>query len=132
MNHDHDQDDEDMTYEISNTSRTLDAYQRQAMQTRNPGTDLLYSAGKLTAESGELLQHVLKDHYHGKAAPAGAMLDELGDCLWYVAACATELGLTLSDVAASNLAKLRARHGSAYNHGHYVSLSETTVTEEQL
>lgn len=73
MNHDHDQDDEDMTYEISNTSRTLDAYQRQAMQTRNPGTDLLYSAGKLTAESGELLQHVLKARYHGRMAPSGAI-----------------------------------------------------------
>lgn len=124
-------DEEDMTYELPDTVLTLDAYQGAAMRTRNAQTDLLYSAGKLTAESGELLQHVLKARYHNRLAPSGAMLEELGDVLWYVAAVATDLGLTLSDVAACNLAKLRARHGGAYNPAHYVSLSETTVTKEQ-
>jgi NTP pyrophosphatase (non-canonical NTP hydrolase) len=112
-------DDEDMTYEPVITTRTLDAYQADAMRTRNGDTDLLYAAGKLTAESGELLQHVLKARYHGRTAPSGAMLEELGDVLWYVAAVATDLGLSLSDVAESNLAKLRARHGGSYNPAHY-------------
>lgn len=127
MNHD----DEDMTYELSGSVRTLDAYQRQAMATRKPETDILYTSGKLTVEAAELQQHVLKMRYHGKPLPSGAILEEIGDVLWYVAAVASDFGLTLSDVAASNLAKLHARHGGAYNASHYVSLSETTVMKEQ-
>lgn len=112
-------DEEDMTYELPDSVLTLDAYQRQAMATRNPETDLLYTAGKLSVEAGELLQHVLKQHYHNQPAPAGALGEELGDILWYVAAVATDLGLDLSTVAVCNLAKLRQRHGSAYNPAHY-------------
>lgn len=112
-------DEEDMTYELSATPRTLDAYQSEAMTTRNGDTDLLYSSGKLTIEAAELQQHVLKARYHGKLAPRSAMLEELGDVLWYVAAVATDLGLTLSDVAECNLAKLRVRHGAGYNPAHY-------------
>lgn len=59
-------DDEDMTYELSASFRTLDAYQKDAMRTRSAKTDLLYSAGKLSVEAGELLQHVLKMRYHAQ------------------------------------------------------------------
>lgn len=34
---------------------------------------------------------------------------ELGDTLWYIANAATELGLTLEDIASSNLEKLNSR-----------------------
>ena len=34
---------------------------------------------------------------------------ELGDVLWYLAACASELGLELGTIAQSNLDKLRSR-----------------------
>jgi NTP pyrophosphatase (non-canonical NTP hydrolase) len=108
-----------MTYELSASFRTLDAYQKDAMRTRSAKTDLLYSAGKLSVEAGELLQHVLKMRYHAQQVPAARLSEELGDVLWYVAAVATDLGLTLSDVAECNLAKLRVRHGAAYNPAHY-------------
>ncbi|MBK9155131.1 MAG: nucleoside triphosphate pyrophosphohydrolase family protein [Chloracidobacterium sp.] len=37
--------------------------------------------------------------------------DELGDVLWYISACADELGLTLDEIAAYNVNKLAKRHG---------------------
>jgi NTP pyrophosphatase (non-canonical NTP hydrolase) len=37
------------------------------------------------------------------------MREELGDCLWYITTIATKLGLTLEDIAQSNLVKTRSR-----------------------
>ncbi len=36
--------------------------------------------------------------------------DELGDVLWYISACADEIGLTLDEIAEYNVEKLAKRH----------------------
>ncbi len=64
-------------------------------------------------EAGEVqgkLKKVIRDDA-GVLSPAvrDAIAAELGDVLWYVARLATELGVSLDDVAAANLAKLESR-----------------------
>src|SRR5215210_7730586 len=50
---------------------------------------------------------VLNDEIRGK------LKDELGDVLWYISACADELGLTLAEIAEFNVQKLAKRHNRA-------------------
>ena len=47
----------------------------------------------------------------------GALEQELGDVLWYLAQLATEAGLDLGQVAAANLDKLAARAARGTLHG---------------
>lgn len=43
------------------------------------------------------------------------MVEELGDVLWYCAELAVGLGVTLEDVAAANIDKLRARYPQGFD-----------------
>jgi NTP pyrophosphatase (non-canonical NTP hydrolase) len=100
---------------------TFDEYQNEAMQTASHDLDLWYALAKLCSESGEALQLLCKETYHGKPYTYDAMIEELGDVLWYAALAAQELGTTLNIIAAANIEKLRARHGEAYNAAHYMA-----------
>lgn len=113
-----------------NTDRKLDDYQDQALATAYyPGRDtplgLMAATLSLTGEVGELAGEVDKAYRNdGVIAVAGdtaaltgvlsmqrweRAVSELGDVLWWVAAVASELGVTMSHVAETNLAKLEAR-----------------------
>jgi NTP pyrophosphatase (non-canonical NTP hydrolase) len=98
---------------------TFDEYMQQAVRTRAGRADALYLAAKLPIEASEAAQHVVKEAYHGKPVIPGDLAEELGDVLWYVANLCDFYGLSLDFVAAANVAKLRARHGDAYNAAHY-------------
>lgn len=69
----------------------------------------LYPFIALTEEAGEVAGKVAKAMRKGDPIDAGAVLMELGDVLWQVAACANELGVTLGEIATMNLAKLGDR-----------------------
>lgn len=70
---------------------------------------LTYSVLALCGEAGELANK-LKKALRADVKPDPLVLaDELGDVLWYVAAVAHDLGMSLDEVAEMNLEKLRGR-----------------------
>ncbi|HEX5971908.1 MAG TPA: nucleoside triphosphate pyrophosphohydrolase family protein [Gemmatimonadaceae bacterium] len=97
----------------------LDAYQDAAARTINPALDdqqrLLDATAGLAEEAGEALAHVRKHVMQGRPLDRDALARELGDALWCLAIAARCVDLPLSDVAARNLEKLRARHPNGFD-----------------
>lgn len=77
------------------------------------GDNIIYPALKLNGEAGEIAEKVGKmmrdDGGQMTEGRREALVKELGDVLWYVAACAFELDVTLEEVARRNLVKLYDR-----------------------
>lgn len=76
---------------------------------------LLIAALGLAGEAGEFADEVKKRAGHGHDLDRAKLIKELGDALWYVAECASALGLTLECVAQYNLAKLRERYPQGFS-----------------
>jgi NTP pyrophosphatase (non-canonical NTP hydrolase) len=94
----------------------FDDYQRISRGTwRLVRTDhpLVYPTLGLVNEAGELAGKVKKIFRDKEGviseADRAALKQELGDVLWYLAQICTELGLSMEDVAAANVEKLRDR-----------------------
>ena len=94
----------------------LNDYQLESRSTaRYPdaGNNLIYPTLGLTGEAGEVADKVKKLIRDHNGVVDQRFTDdvalELGDVLWYVAQLATELGLSLDDVASANLRKLKSR-----------------------
>ena len=93
----------------------FDDYQKAARRTAIYADRhrVVYPALGLASEAGEVagkIKKVLRDQDGDfDRAPLAAIRDELGDVLWYVAVLAADLGLSLEEIAADNLAKLEAR-----------------------
>ncbi|HMU32859.1 MAG TPA: nucleoside triphosphate pyrophosphohydrolase family protein [Pyrinomonadaceae bacterium] len=70
----------------------------------------------LAGEAGEvanIVKKIQRDHDGVLTDETKAKLkDELGDVLWYISACADELGLTLAEIAEFNIKKLAKRHSA--------------------
>src|SRR5215207_189316 len=77
-------------------------------------SNLEYPTLGLAGEAGEVANIVKKiQRDHGGIINdeiRTKLKDELGDVLWYISACADELGLTLQEIAEYNVEKLAARH----------------------
>src|SRR5215210_9163861 len=77
--------------------------------------NLEYPTLGLAGEAGEVANIVKKIQrdFGGEITEEirAKLKDELGDVLWYISACADELGLTLREIAEFNVNKLAKRHG---------------------
>ena len=98
---------------------TFHEYQALAFGFANP--DLTPEMGLaswalgLGGEAGEVQEHIKKHIGHGHPLDVDAVAFELGDVLWYVAALASALGLSLEDIANANLTKLIDRYGGGFS-----------------
>ena len=98
---------------------TLDDYEAAAARTTNRKLDdrerLIDAAAGLAEEAGEILGIVRKHAYQSHELNREKLKAELGDALWCLAVTAKSAGFTLDEVAAGNVAKLRARYPHGYS-----------------
>jgi NTP pyrophosphatase (non-canonical NTP hydrolase) len=101
----------------SSRSRSMDleTYQKRATRTdRSPATDekgMMIPLLGLAGEAGELLTEYKKFLRDGEAHVLfkERFAEELGDLLWYLTNVATKFGLSLTEIAQSNLIKCEQR-----------------------
>ncbi|OVE79472.1 hypothetical protein BVY00_00335 [bacterium G20] len=93
---------------------TFDDYQKQALTTEiDEGSELEQRVLGLVGESGEIADKIKKWYRDQGADPAKLdkkeLAKELGDVLWYIAAFADYLGVSLDQIAKDNVTKLASR-----------------------
>jgi NTP pyrophosphatase (non-canonical NTP hydrolase) len=92
----------------------LDQYQTEArtFAAFPPDSALVYTGLGLVNEAGEYagkVKKMIRGDYILNPESREKLASELGDVLWYLAACADTLGYSLELVAENNLAKLADR-----------------------
>jgi len=114
---------DDPLWEDDTTSTfTFDEYCQQAMDCAIYPGSFVYPVLGLNGEAGEVAEKLKKffrdsEYEMDLDDPIVEMTPELrmelamelGDCLWYITAAATDLGYELSEIAAINLDKLQDR-----------------------
>lgn len=88
---------------------TFDEYQMAAKKTAIYPREysVVYPALGLAGEAGEVANKVKKIIRDG--ASTEGVIAEVADCLWYIAALASDIGVSLDDLAQQNLDKLSDR-----------------------
>ena len=99
-----------MNFEDYQTAASKTAlYPRRMSNVEYPTLGLAGEAG----EVANIVKKIQRDHDGVLTDETKAKLkDELGDVLWYISACADELGLTLAEIAEFNIQKLAKRHSA--------------------
>ena len=101
----------------------LDMYQKVALTTAIYPREqaIIYPTLGLTGEAGEVANKVKKIIRDGSDKNDDSLVSEIkseiGDCLWYIAVLADDIGCKLSDIANTNLIKLENRKKKGTIHG---------------
>ena len=101
----------------------LDMYQKVALTTAIYPREqaIIYPTLGLTGEAGEVANKVKKIIRDGSDKNNEELVQtisaEIGDCLWYIAVLASDIGVKLSDIASDNLIKLEKRKEKGTIHG---------------
>ncbi len=95
-------------------------YQHAAMKFRRDlvtgeQAGLTNGALGLAGEAGEVADTIKKALFHDHPLNPSALLQEMGDCLWYLALLAQTLETDLSVVMALNIQKLSERYPAGFD-----------------
>lgn len=97
---------------------TLNEYQELAARTDTPTVKLrglLTAAMGMVGEAGESLEHLKKVIEQGHDLDTDKLIEEGGDCLWYIAKLARYCGVTLEELARRNIEKLKKRYPNGFS-----------------
>lgn len=94
----------------------LNEYQEAAMRTASNQykRDIIPSALSLAGETGEYVDLIKKECYHGHNYNPEKRKLELGDILWSLAAACEANGTTLNEIAIMNIDKLSKRYPQGF------------------
>ena len=103
---------------VSVSNNDLNEFQIKALRTANkltPEQMVLNGVLGLNGEAGEIADLYKKATFQGHEFDDDKMINELGDVLWYVAILASGLGVSLSEVAHTNVLKLQKRYPNGFD-----------------
>ena len=104
---------------VAGGSSTLAAYQQAAGRTINRSLTteqrMVDAAAGLAEEAGEVLGLVRKHVFMHHELDRARLVTELGDALWCLTGVAAAVGVSLDEVAAANVEKLRRRYPDGYS-----------------
>ncbi len=92
---------------------TLARFEAMVRKLRYKGTQEMpieVAAMGLAGEAGEVADLLKKASWHGKELSLQELTKELSDVLWYLTAIGQIYGISLTDIMATNIAKLEARY----------------------
>ena len=107
------------------------SYQQLAMRTRSDTSDmgererLTLGALGLSGEAGEVTDHIKKIAFQGHDIDREALGQEIGDVMWYVAYLLDTLDMSMDDVLATNISKLKARYPEGFSETRSRNRSDT-------
>lgn len=92
-------------------------YQDKARRTQAPDMTnddkLRHAVFGLASEAGEVAG-LMQKRYQGHDLNIDHMVKELGDCLWMIAEACDAVGITMDDVAQTNILKLIERYPDGF------------------
>ena len=76
---------------------------------------VVWSAIGLAGEAGEVAELAKKGVFHRHGIDKEKFKNELGDCLWYIAALCTTMELDLAEIMEENIEKLKKRYPNGFS-----------------
>ena len=110
---------EDALDDGTTTDFTFDEYKKLAMRTaaipeEDKESRLTHAVLGLASEAGEVAG-LLQKEFQGHERDKNHIKKELGDCLWMIAEACDALGISMTEVAITNIIKLKTRFPEGFS-----------------